>query len=86
MDVTSRQRDHIIEFQVKSLVRSVPGPMMVAVLRYEMPSVKDKRAQVIGRCERVMIRHDIVGVRKEKVILIVTGPFPFSLGLRLETR
>ena len=55
MDVTSRQRDHIIEFQVKSLVRSVPGPMMVAVLRYEMPSVKDKRAQVIGRCERVMI-------------------------------
>ena len=35
--------------------------------------------QVIGRCERVMIRHDIVGVRKEKVILIVTGPFPFSL-------
>ena len=26
-----------------------------------------------------MIRHDIVGVRKEKVILIVTGPFPFSL-------
>ena len=35
--------------------------------------------QVIGRCERVMIRHDIVGVRKEKVILIVTGPFPFGL-------
>ena len=26
-----------------------------------------------------MIRHDIVGVRKEKVILIVTGPFPFGL-------
>ena len=26
-----------------------------------------------------MIRHDIVGVRKEKVILIVTGPFPFEL-------
>ena len=25
-----------------------------------------------------MIRHDIVGVRKEKVILIVTGPFPFD--------
>ena len=38
---------------------------------------KSNETQVIGRCERVMIRHDIVGVRKEKVILIVTGPFPF---------
>ena len=40
---------------------------------------KSNETQVIGRCERVMIRHDIVGVRKEKVILIVTGPFPFGL-------
>ena len=40
--------------------------------------------QVIGRCERVMIRHDIVGVRKEKVILIVTGPFPFGLITRYD--
>ena len=32
---------------------------------------KSNETQVIGRCERVMIRHDIVGVRKEKVILIV---------------
>ena len=28
-----------------------------------------------------MIRHDIVGVRKEKVILIVTGPDPTEVEL-----